>query len=81
MPKKGHSSKNYGQEAAFEYVHFIGLWSYANPYQAALDKNKRSDAEFRVLLKQIIEVNKTRQDSIGEWETTAAKRELAILGG
>lgn len=77
--KKGY--QEYTQAHAIEFVRLLGLWSFANPWEASKDPKKRSTAEYHIILQQLIRANRSRKDYIGEMETAAAKRELALLGG
>jgi hypothetical protein len=68
------NNRTYTKLDAQRYVAFLGCWTFANPIDAA---NRRDLRDYLHLLTMLIEVNKTRHDHIGRWETEAAKRILA----
>jgi hypothetical protein len=74
LPKDNHSS--YGPTQAERFVRLLGCWSFVNPTDAA---KRRDPAEYKSLLRKLIEVNNSRLDNVGFAETAAAKRELVAL--
>jgi hypothetical protein len=76
--RETRSARTYSQTEAERFVKFLGCWQFANPTDAA---KRRDDGEYGRLLRRLIEVNKSRQDEAGIWETAAAYRELDILRG
>lgn len=66
----------YGRSDCDRFVRYLGCWSFVNPVNAV---HRRDPAEYVGLLKQLIAVNKTRQDNFGRWETLAALSELRRL--
>lgn len=70
--------KNYDQHHAIEFVRYLGLWSYPVPANCL---DLRSPQDYRDMLLQVVEVNRTRKDNVGRWETRAAIEELNALIG
>jgi hypothetical protein len=68
-----YGQKSYGKLEAQRYVRYLGCWTFVNPTDAA---KRRDPEEYKALLRQLIEVNKTRHDQIGMFETQYAKQAL-----
>jgi len=75
MPQK-NSEHNYTKLDAVRYIKYLGCWTFVNEVDAV---KRRDPAEYAQLLRQLIEVNKTRRDSVGRWERAAAKEVLKKL--
>jgi hypothetical protein len=74
-PKKENG--DYSQGEAQRFVHFLLCWTFVNPVAAII---KRDPADYREALLNLIQVNQTRHDQAGIWETKAAQAELRALG-
>ena len=72
-----HDNHDYTKYHAWEYVHYLGCWWSPCKEQTILDRDPN---EYVRLLKQLIEVNKHRDDQIGRWESLAAETELEKMG-
>ena len=72
-----NDNHDYTRHHAMEYVHYLGCWWSPNKDVAILGRDPR---EYIRLLKKLIEVNRTRNDKIGRWESLAAEEQLERLG-
>ena len=68
----------YTQLAAEKFVKYLTLWGWPNPPSMM---HTRDGQEYRDALLNLIQVNQTRKDEVGAWETYAAEKELKALGG
>jgi hypothetical protein len=69
----GDSNKCYSMAEAAHFIEFLGCWRYPSPYYMI---TYRDPAEYRELLFKVINVNKTRKDKIGAYETEFARQAL-----
>ena len=76
-PERRDSHQRYNRSAVEDYLHGIGCWG-ADNFGRCLAQ--RSDQEHAIVLRQVISVNKTRHDPIGEMETAMALEILNRLG-
>jgi len=68
-----YRNRSYDKPHAERFVKYLGCHTFMNPVDAI---KRRDPAEYRQLLQKLIEVNRTRLDSVGRAETAAAERAL-----
>ena len=73
---KGKKNFAYNQTHAAEFVRLLCCWTFTDPPSAAYRRDKN---DYRSALLNLIEVNKTRTDAVGIWETAAAHAEIAAM--
>ena len=73
---KGKKNFAYNQTHATEFVRLLCCWTFTDPPSAAYRRDKN---DYRSALLNLIEVNKTRTDAVGIWESAAAHAEIAAL--
>lgn len=74
---QSNGDRRFTKKDAEDYVRKYGCWQFANPTDAI---KRRDPQDYRELLIKLIETLKSRKDSVGVWETAAAKKELKTLG-
>jgi hypothetical protein len=75
--KRDNGGHNYGRTEIARYVKFLGCWTFVNPADAS---KRRDPKEYQQMLRELINVNRTRQDAVGRMETDAAIEALRRLG-
>jgi hypothetical protein len=74
--KRDNGGHNYGRTEVNRYIKYLGCWTFGNPANAS---KRRDPQEYQQMLRQLIEVNRNRQDIVGRMETDAALEALRRL--
>ena len=70
------SNNEYGKFQHEQFIELLGCWTFVNPRDAI---KRRDPKDYQEWLLKLIEVNKTREDRAGYWETKAAIKALKNL--
>jgi hypothetical protein len=75
--KRDNGGNNYGRTEINRYIKYLGCWTFVNPVDAS---KRRDPREYQQILRKLIEVNRTRLDTVGRMETDAALEAIRRLG-